>query len=204
VAAGPLAREVIPPVDFFGRYNEAAGPFASMTYCCLPKAALARLGTEPFAPDCGSVEDSYLLYWLSLYGPVVFAPEPLAAYRIRPGSSSDDRLHVYKFWVNAFENLENKFAAANQPAMFKVFQRAFASKRRELAKRLLGAGQISEAQDQLWRSLSICPRPASLAKSFGLLGLSFLPRGLQPAWPLDLRPTSEMRDETADAPRTAK
>lgn len=184
-------RELISGRDFFRRYNEAAGPFASMTYCCLPKAVLARLGDEPFPFDCGIAEDSYILYLLSLFGPVVYLPEPLAAYRIRRGSASDNRLHGFKSWVRVFENLEDKFAAANQPVMLELFQWAYASKRRELAKRMLGAGQISEAREQLQKSFANCPRPASLAKSFGLLGLSFLPRRLQFAWPSDLRPGNE-------------
>jgi glycosyltransferase involved in cell wall biosynthesis len=184
-------RELISSPDFFRRYNEAAGPFASMTYCCLPKAALERLEPEPFAVDCGVAEDSYLLYWLSLFGPVVYAPEPLAAYRIRRGSVSDNRLRGFKSWVRVFENLEIKFTAANQPEMLKLFQWAFASKRRELAKRMLGAGQFSEAREQLRLSFSNCPRPASLAKSLGLLGSSYLPRRLQFAWPSDLRPVTK-------------
>jgi glycosyltransferase involved in cell wall biosynthesis len=197
-------RELIPGMDFFRRYNEAAGPFASMTYCCLPKAALERLGDEPFALDCIIAEDSYLLYWLSLFGPVVYASEALAAYRIRRGSISENRLRGFKSWVRVFENLEGKFAAANQPAMFELFQWAFASKRREMAKRMLGAGQISEAREQLRRSFSICLRPSSMAKSFGLLGLSFLPRSLQFAWPSDLRPGAEKRGQTATSIKGAK
>ena len=199
VSAGDLPpRELISGADFFRRYNEAAGPFASMTYCCLPKAAVSRLGEEPFALDCGPTEDSYLLYWLSLFGPVVYMPEPLAAYRIRRGSISDNRLRACKSWVRVFEKLEGQFVAANQPETSALFQKAFASKRRELSKILLVAGQAAEARDQLRRSLLESPHLASLMKSCGLMGLSFFPRWLQTVLSADLRTGAETRNVYAN------
>jgi hypothetical protein len=111
---------------------------------------------------------------------------------------------MYRDLVKAFELLESKFAEASQPAMFKAFQCAFASKRRQLAKVLLGAGQFGEARGHLWRSLFNCPHPVSMAKSSGLLGLSFLPGKLQPVWPSGQRQLIEKLNESGDVPRDLK
>jgi len=183
IVANHLKMELIAPLDFFRRFNTAAGPFTSMSYCCVPKVALERLGNEPFNPAVRGCEDSYLFCLLSLHGSVVYTPMPLAAYRVWGGSLSQNRMKLCADLVTGFEMLESTFAKANQPAMLKAFQWAFAVKRRGLAKVLLGAGKISEARGHLWRSLSNCRQPVSMAKSFGLLGLSFLPSKLQPAWP---------------------
>lgn len=204
IETGHLETELIASLDFFRRYNTVNGPFASMSYCCVSKAALEQLGAEPFHPDVRGCEDSYLLCLLSLHGPVAYTAAHLAAYRIWRGSLSHNRVKLCADLVTGFEILESKFLQANQPVMFKAFQQAFAQKRRQLAKVLLGTEQISEARDHLWRSLANCPRPVSMAKSFRLLGLSFLSKRYQPSWPADQRRVTRMLGEINVVPSDKK
>ena len=143
--------ELIEPLSFFKRYNEATGPFASMSYCCVSKRILKRIGEEPFNAALNIAEDSYFLYLLALQGPVVYNPVALAAYRIRKESLSSNRLWTYESLVRAFELLEERFRNAEDAEYSKAFEIAFASKRRQYAKSLMGAGKVSEARTQFWR-----------------------------------------------------
>jgi glycosyltransferase involved in cell wall biosynthesis len=170
---GEVKAERIRPVDFFRRYNQATGPFASMSYCCVPKRALAAIGSEPFCVN--SVEDSYFLYLLALSGSVIYTPEVLAAYRIHRGSLSANHVKTFGVWVSAFELLEDPYRKTAEAQLFSAFQTAFASKRRSYAKLLLHAGRTTEAREQIRRSLSNTRNFVSLAKSIALLSMSFLP-----------------------------
>jgi len=63
---GGANAEWINQADFFKRYNITTGLFGSMSFACVRKSALNRLGSEPF--QFNGVEDSYLFYQVSLLG----------------------------------------------------------------------------------------------------------------------------------------
>jgi glycosyltransferase involved in cell wall biosynthesis len=179
--------EWIDQVDFFKRYNITTGLFASMSYACVRKSAMNRLGPEPF--QFSGVDDSYLFYQVSLFGGVVLFKSPLAAYRMHPASQSADRLRMLPLWVKAFEKLEPEFQKSDVKGLREAFPPAYASKRRHYAKLLLGAGRHVEARDQLLRSIANCHQPPSMGKSLALLAASWLPPFLQPRWPSSVRET---------------
>ena len=176
-----IDRERIDPLAFLERYNRATGAFGSASFMCVPKDVLSSLGDEPF--KVSGVEDSYVCTWLPLFGPVAYSPAPLAAYRITEMAQSTDKLKAYGLWVEVFEKLEALYDDRASVPLQRAFQEAFASKRRQYAKRLLGAGQRAEGRLQLRRSVSQCRRAESVAKSVGLLLASWMPGRLQPSWP---------------------
>jgi glycosyltransferase involved in cell wall biosynthesis len=174
--------EVIPPLAFFELYNRAPGPFCSYSFCCVPRRVLDRLGATPFRVD--GVEDFYCTPLLCLLGPAVYCPAPLGAYRVRGESLSSRRLESLGARVCAFELLREEHYGRLVGAGFGgSFRSVFASHRRQYAKYLLGAGRMSEGRMELVRSLCLSVRPLSLAKSAGLLLLTYMPARVQPAWP---------------------
>jgi len=177
--------EMIEPLIFFRRYNETTGLFASMSYCCIPKKVLNTMGNEPFR--ISGVDDSYLCNVLSLLGPVAYASVPLVAYRITDEAQSNNRLKAISLWVEVFQILEDRFQVAADARLRKAFTLAFATKRRQHAKILMGVGRTSEARTQISRSLSNNSNPVSLAKSFGLLLSTYMPTPFQPRWPTSHR-----------------
>lgn len=180
--------EVIEPAHFLKRYNLCPGPFGSMSFCCIPRRVLAKLGAEPFPVKLISAEDFCLMNLLPLYGPVVFTGAPLVAYRETPGSLSSNRLECVKLAVMAFELLADTYKKTPAGREYvKIFKTAFASKRRHYAKFLMGAGQASEAKSQLKCSLNDAGSVLSLLKSVGLLLSAYLPSTLQPRWPTSCR-----------------
>ena len=176
-----LGNEVLTSLGFFQQYNHAAARFASLSYCCIPKKALTQLGERPF--NAGGAEDTYLLYSLILFGPVVFQDVPLVAYRMTSGSLSANRLRVTKALVRAFELLADRYRQHGSHELHGAFKRAFASKRRECAKILMGAGEAPEARRMLRRSLLDTSSPVSAMKSSTLLLLTYAPKAAQPVWP---------------------
>jgi glycosyltransferase involved in cell wall biosynthesis len=172
-------------VDFFKRYNVTTGLFGSMSFACVRKSAMKRLGPEPF--QFSGVDDSYLFYLVSLFGGVVFFKSPLVAYRVSEGSFSANRLKMLPQWVKAFEALEPKFRKSNVKALRQAFPRAYAVKRRHYAKVLLGAGRTVEARQQLLQSMANCRQSSSVGKSLALWAASWLPCFLQPKWPSSSR-----------------
>jgi glycosyltransferase involved in cell wall biosynthesis len=177
------AVEVIEPAEFFTRYAKATGPFASPSYCCVPKSVLRMIGEEPFDESLRVCDDAYLFYLLALRGPIVYAPVPAAAYRLTPGSLSSNRLRNLESGVRVFELLSDRYQEMARTRLYNAFQMAFAAKRREYAKVLMGAGKMADAQHQLWSSLADTRSPGSVVKSLGLLVLSYMPPKLQLAWP---------------------
>jgi len=175
--------EVIDPVAFLEQYNRCPGPFGSMSFCCIPKRVLAQIGDEPFPVRVTGAEDFCLMNMLPCYGPVVRTESVLAAYRETPGSLSSNRLEISGMAVKAFEFLANDNRTLCGQKGGKIFKAAFASKRRNYAKFLLGAGRVSEARMQLKFSLANGGGILSLAKSLGLLLSTYLPTPCQPGWP---------------------
>jgi glycosyltransferase involved in cell wall biosynthesis len=176
------AVELLDPLEFFERYNRATGPFASMSYCCVPKCVVTEIDCEPFCVS--GVDDSYFCDLLALLGRrVVFAPIPLVGYRLTTSAQSENHLNTFRLWVTAFQLLEGKYRKAANAHLLEAFEIAFASKRRQYAKLLIGAGNVCEARNQIFGSLRDSCDPLSLAKSIALLLLSYMPSQVQPSWP---------------------
>jgi glycosyltransferase involved in cell wall biosynthesis len=185
--------EVISQLEFLRRYNRTTGYFASMSYCSLPKRVITALGKEPFRTN--GVEDSYLCTTLPLYGPVVYTPSPLAAYRVTNDSLSVNRLKLFGNWVRVFELLEERYNMEAGGQLRKEFRIAYASKKRQYGKLLMAAGNSSEARRQFWRSIGTSSIPPSVAKSIAFLLASYLPSPLQPKWPPLFRQANEHGQE---------
>jgi glycosyltransferase involved in cell wall biosynthesis len=178
--------EVINSLNFFVRYNNATGPFGSMSYCCLPKSTLVDLGVDPFRVS--GVDDSYLCCGLALTGrPVIYSHAPLVAYRLTPEAQSNNKLRAYGLWVDVFQALESRFLQESDSRIQMAFRTAFAAKRRSYAKILMGAGKSDEARSQLRVSLRNSFGPTSQGKSLAMLLLTYLPRQFQPVWPSSFR-----------------
>ncbi len=180
--AVPVTPELISPLDFLETYHRNPFPFSSATFCCIPRRILSRIGERPFCVEVSGADDFHLLHVLPLMGPIVFAPVRLAAYRVRPGSVASNSLKLTGLALRSMEILESRYRSEAGSEMRNAFERAFASKRREFAKRLMSAGKTFEAQKQLWLSAGESSNPESIAKSFGLLLFSYLPAVLQPKW----------------------
>jgi len=173
--------ECLDPADFLSRYNTTTGLFACMSYCCVRKRVLRKLGEQLF--QCNGAEDAYFFNQLPLLGPVLFARIPLAAYRITDRSLSSDRLKCICARVQVFDSLRVEYEKPSAQNLRPIFQRAFASHRRLYGKLLLGAGRIEEARAQLRYSVNECNEAASKAKSLAYIAASHLPSSFQPRWP---------------------
>jgi glycosyltransferase involved in cell wall biosynthesis len=186
------------PLSFLEMYNTKAGLFGSASFFCVPKKVLLEIGPEPFQPLVSGVDDSYLCTLLPLYGPVVYLEEPLVAYRIIREAQSTDKVKAFGLWVKVFEILENRYTSDADPQLRRAFQFAFASKRRQFAKRLFGVGRTGEGREQLYASLRNCSGTSSIAKTLGLLLISHMPRALQPRWPAGQREWKSAEANSSD------
>lgn len=174
------ANDVMSPLEFLGRYAASPGPFLP-SFCSVPRRILDRM-VEPFRLRIA--EDVYFFNLLALEGRAfVYCPAVLGAYRLREGSLSSNRLLLNEGEVLAFEVVEPHYRAGSDIEMRRVFGRAYAAKRRLLAKTLMGVGKRAEARFQLRRSIRECPDTLSIAKSIGWLASSYMPKALQPARP---------------------
>ena len=43
-----VPEQLMPPLEFFERYSQTTGLFGSMSFCCVPKRVLDKMGDEPF------------------------------------------------------------------------------------------------------------------------------------------------------------
>jgi glycosyltransferase involved in cell wall biosynthesis len=194
--------ELIPALSFLKRYNQTTGPFASMSYCCVPKGVLVEMSSEPFR--LSGVDDAHFCTLLPLLArPIVYAPVPLVAYRITSGAQSVNRLKIFTLWVEVFQLLEERYQKQPRGDLLKAFRMAFASKRRSYGKILMGAGRASEARRQFWSSLGNASSPVSRAKSLALLLLSYMPPRLQPRWPPSYRESKGLDNTLAENQATA-
>jgi hypothetical protein len=175
--------KIISPLNFFKRYNEAPGPFQTMSGWCVPKSTLRKVSREPFSTSVMRAIDCYFFNTIALIGPVIYTSVPLVAYRIIKESLSSDLLKIYESVVSVFELLEDRYEKSADIRFRRVFRLAFASNRRSYAKRLLGAGKTQEARKQLWISVRNSKNPKSIAKSIALLLLTYMPSKIQPKWP---------------------
>jgi glycosyltransferase involved in cell wall biosynthesis len=186
-ADGPL--ELIGPASFLSRYSVTAAPFGSASFLCVPRAVLARIGPEPFKVT--AADDAYFCTWLPLLGPVAYTDVPLVAYRIHRAAQSTQKLKASELRIDVLELMEPHYEDRATAEIQTIFRSAFASKRRHYAKLLMGEGRHLEARKQLQLSIAHTGQPGSITKSLGLLAASYLPAGLQPAWPASQR---EWRD----------
>ena len=173
--------EVIDPLSFLIRYNQYTGLFGSMSFCCVPKRVLTKMGQEPFRVS--GVDDSYFCTMLPLVGSVVYAPAPLVAYRVLREGQSANRLKSLGLWIKVFELLDQRYRQIDDPKLSTAFRLAFALKRRRYGKVLMGSGRAPEARRQFWEALRQSGSYVSGLKSLGLWLLTRLPAPLQPAWP---------------------
>jgi len=178
-----VAGEIISPVNFMRRYNNSTGTFYSMSFCCMPKSVLKKLGDEPFCEQLSGVDDCYLCNLLPFFGPVVFKPAPLVAYRVTQQAQSVNQLKNYKLVVEVFKLLEKRYRTFGDAQLLNTYNAAFAVKRRNYGKTLMGVGRVAEARNQFLNASTLAGGFASAGKSFLLLGSSFLPKMLQPHWP---------------------
>jgi glycosyltransferase involved in cell wall biosynthesis len=179
----PRTVEVIEPLAFLEQYNKTPG-FFYPSFCCVPIQVL-RAMKEPFRGRIA--EDCYFCNLLTLFGPVVRVSTPLVVYRIREGSLSSDLVKLCEGALTSFELLEERFRISADPRTYSVFRKAFASRRRDYAKALLGARKVPEARRQLRKSLFGGHSLLSAAKSLRSLTLTYLPKQLQPNWPVSAR-----------------
>jgi glycosyltransferase involved in cell wall biosynthesis len=180
--------KVFAPFNFFKLYNEAPGPFQTMSCLCVPKSTLIAIGKAPFSESVKLLAgDSYFVNLIATLGPLIYTSLPLVAYRIIKESLSANRLKVFGANVHAFELLENHYNGIKDLRLKRAFSKAFASKRRVYAKILMGARLTSDARSQLWLSIKNSITPMSLTKSLALLLLTYLPKRIQPTYPLTYR-----------------
>jgi glycosyltransferase involved in cell wall biosynthesis len=179
--------KLIAPVHFLKRYNRCPGPFGSPSFCCVPKRLLTQMGKEPFPVKVSGADDFYLMNVLPRYGPVAYTSTPLVAYRETPGSISSNRLKSVELAVNVLELLAESYRSSPECEYVKVFNGAFASKRRLYAKGLMGAGKVFEARVQLKSSLADAGGTISVVKSLVLLFSTYLPMPFHPEWPASRR-----------------
>lgn len=183
VEVGDGCAELLEPIRFITSYNGSTNRFGSMSFCCVPKAVLMKLGNEPFHAALSGVDDSYFCTQLPLLGSVAFSPTTVVAYRITEAAQSADRLKAFARWVEVFRLLHQRYKTEADPELLKAFEKAYASRRRAYAKVLMGAGKVNRAREQLWNSLDVRDSVSSIAKSATLLALTYVPRRLQPEWP---------------------
>jgi len=180
--------EVVDPLDFFKRIHLVSGFFGSASFLCVPRRVLAKLGDRPFHERLSGVDDCYLYSNLALLGPVVYAPDPLVAYRIIKGAQSVDKVKACRLLVDMFHILEHEgYETMAGPTLSRQFRKSFAAGRRSYAKLLMGVGSKSEARAQLKYSVGNSVHVISMAKSLALLLLTCMPSALQPKWPASQR-----------------
>lgn len=175
-----LTIEIFEPLKFARRFWTAPGPFV-MSFACVPKKVLDGM-REPFKLRVS--EDVYFCSVLPFWGSVAYVSSPpLGAYRIREGSLASNRLNCAAGEIIAFGLVQEQYRGCADARLISEFEAAFASKRRALAKILLGVGSLRGARQELWRSLSNAVNATSFTKSLALLSASYLPKRLQPKWP---------------------
>jgi glycosyltransferase involved in cell wall biosynthesis len=189
-ASEPTNPESINPLQFIKEYNNAPLHF-QMSCFCIRKRTLEGLGNEPFLVSVSGADDTYLHNLLPLSGtPVVHLRLSLVAYRIIGSSISSNRLKMSLSVVRVFELLDELYRTKADPELLRAFKDVYASRIRNCGKFLMGASRTTEARKKFFNSVRVARSPRSLLKSLALLGMSYLPRNLQPRWPSSFRPES--------------
>lgn len=176
--------EIMGPREFLERYCAATGLFGT-SWVVFRSSVLSDVGQQPFRVH--GAEDSYLFSQFPLLGQVGYSPTPLVARRITDDTVSSEALRGEECRLEVFRIHEERFRAEAPRGLFLLYEAAFASKRRQYAKRLLGVGRTEEARRQVRASFAQSKGLASRAKSAALLVVSYLPTWLQPRWPAPRR-----------------
>jgi glycosyltransferase involved in cell wall biosynthesis len=171
--------EHISALDFLVRYNKAPGAFVP-SCCCMPRAALQKLGSQPF--QIPIAEDCYFYNRFPLLGSVLYSEIPLMAYRRTPGSLSSNRYRLSRDVVRVFEALEPEYIQKTDASFQRTFFQMYALKRYVFSKILLHAGEDREARIQLAKSFGMDPRWQIRARILAVLLSSFLPKSVRPDW----------------------
>lgn len=174
--------EVLDSFNFFRKLVVNSGTFGPPSFLCVPGRVLSQFGDRPFCEQLRRAEDFHFSSRLALMGPAVYFPSPLVGYRIRADSLSANILRQRAAVVDAFDLLERDgcFRSGAGGRLYQAFNTAFASARRSYAKVLMAAGMKPQARTQLGRSLAHSYQPASLAKSLGILMLTYVPNRFRP------------------------
>ena len=175
--------ELIPGDEFIWRYHQASGPFSSMSFCCVTRFALHRLGDQPFCAELAGGDDIDTLMRLSLIGPILYQPRQVAAYRVFKGSQSANRVALLALWVRVLERFQKEHLFQAEASTKALYEKILASTRRQYARILMGVSQTQQARSEIILSMRDSLKPDSLCKSAGLYLVTLLPRMLQPAWP---------------------
>lgn len=186
-SAVSVKEELIPGDKFIWRYHQASGPFCSMSFCCVSRSALQRLGDQAFCTELAGGDDIDTLMRLSLIGSILYQPRQVAAYRVFKGSQSANRVALFALWVRVLERFQKEHLSQAETSIQALYEKILASKRRQYARVLMGASQTQRARSEIIRSMRDSLRPDSLCKSAGLYLATLLPRTLQPAWPQSTR-----------------
>lgn len=179
--------ELIQPEDFLLRYNLSNGTFYTMSVCCVPRRLTAMTGKPLFWESVSGVDDCYMGNRLPLHGPVAYSPIPLVAYRVTNEAQSVNHLSNFQKVIEIFGELEKLYVDSGSSVLIHNFQLAFSSKRRTLAKILMGTSRTAEARNHLRRSLNPRLGLATNLKSILLLMATYLPKRIQPRWPSSTR-----------------
>jgi glycosyltransferase involved in cell wall biosynthesis len=185
-AGRPTVSEVVNPSDFILRYSKAPMSY-QISCCCVPRKVLKQIGKEPFPVSISGADDVYMHNILPLFGPIVYTPIPLVVYRITSSSISVNRLKMVLLSAGVCKLLEERYVAANDSVLYDAFKLLYASRLRNCGKYLMGAARTQDARGQFWNSIKITKRSASMIKSLILLLLTYMPKRLQPQWPLSYR-----------------
>lgn len=170
------------PHEFLLKYNKTSG-YNNPSFSLIRAEALRELGECPLPEDLNGSDDVYLWYRLVLFGPFVESYARLGAYRLVKSSLSSDRVMMYKERIKAVEKVWEVYKQ-NAPESMQTIARDFlAASYRRYATYLAGAGGLSDARQQLRKSLSL----SFSVKSLGALLVTYLPGRLQPQWPQRLR-----------------
>jgi glycosyltransferase involved in cell wall biosynthesis len=172
--------EVMDPYDFLDRYCAVTGLFVP-SLVVFRRSVLSQVGPEPFRIH--GAEDAYLFSLFPLLGSVGYSPAPLVARRITDETVSSEALTCEACRVEVFGLHEARYRTDAPTRLFRLYEGAFASKRRQYAKRLLGVGRTDEARRQIRASFGQSKSLGSRVRSIALLAASYLPTRLQPRWP---------------------
>ena len=178
--------ELLEPLAFFRRYNRSPVLFLP-SFCCIPRAVLARFGREPFLKELKGTDDFFLFNALSLQGPIAYFAHAVGAYRLTTGSISSDRQFIIKEMLKAQTLLEERTGVISSQLLATEYFSASAALRRNYARFLMGAGKSAEARAQLRVALRTPAGGPSKVKSLGLYFVTCLPKGVQPQWPASIR-----------------
>ena len=171
--------ECLEPLRFLKLYNSATGHFGSMSFCCIPKSILTKVGPEPFCTVVSGADDFYLFNLLPIFGCAVRNSAVLVAYRITDGAQSRDVLKLLSLSLHALELIEPRYEEMQEHGLSEAFRTAFAARMRHYAKALMSADRKRDARKQIWEALRKANNLESWGKSLAVLLITYTPASLR-------------------------